>query len=521
MRRIFSILTALALCACNGAEQRDINPNQPADAGIDTPSNDWDDDYDRDYDDDGVDNYVDNCYYTYNPEQTDTDYDLTGDACDEYTSAQNSEANLSRDAYGRCVVEVPYELRDTNRISSQYPNGEPLESGTVTAVIDCCTGDWDCENSSNGPKCVPDSSLSQAMGGIMINTCQPCIQGAPIEGDLGCGAGQECMWGVDSLFTDWQIEQKLSLYGSFAGDPYQNKFWCETTDADLDGVHVSWDCDDNDPNVRAPANGGTCEDTYSQVPECTADADCPAIPSYCLDEKNIFISRGNNGWCDNNGSCDYEGLNYPCDRGELPAPTCTDGILKSAQPGTGYCDDHNQNLGAMCNWDFTYERCEHGCNAAGNACVVVEQWDIDFHWSKNPSQLCDYASGDCSEVPFQFPENWEPNAELMIACIDADGIIQTQDFFNGLNVVDYNAIFFNKTTPEGVYLIGCYVTLTQCDGVHSCWDGLSNVVDQTGFSVGYRSYGVIEYSVNRGPTIRTSVIFMGDLLSWWIPLNEN
>ena len=243
------------LTACSGQE---------AELEIcDGVDNDCDGIVDDDCDQDGVPSNEDNCPEVYNPEQTDTDGDGKGDACDE---------------------------DDDNDGTPDEEDCEPQDNSVCPGCLEVCDGkDNDCDGSideglcDDGNPCTTDACTLTGECEFLPNT-NPCD-----DGDV-CSVGDACSEGVCQSGTAEACDdnepctidscspttgcQNVAVTGPCEdGDP------CNAGDTCLDGTCISGTelkCDDGNPCTADECGpDGTC--TFTAFNPCDDGDPVPAI----------------------------------------------------------------------------------------------------------------------------------------------------------------------------------------------------------------------------------------------------
>ena len=273
-----------------------------------------------DLDGDGVPNEEDNCPDDANADQTDTDGDGIGDACDVV------ERPGSCDTSDDCALTEVCVGGSCDEVScggdADCP-GDALCVGTRCRNAPPCEGDADCADVlgvCEGGQCQPGCQTNEECGGTRLTECiaGECL--ATCTGDGSCGEGELCDGGVCV-----PVEcEGTGLEGCPEGQRCDGAGRCEpytACDDDLDCIEGEF-CDD-----------GICE----PLEPCLSDLNCGSgeicEAGYCLPVDA----------CDDDSACDEDsvcigGLCVPrlcrgdvdCEAGQI----CEEGACAEAPEGT-------------------------------------------------------------------------------------------------------------------------------------------------------------------------------------------
>ena len=341
-----------------------------------------------DADGDGVTDGFDNCRTAFNPDQSDLDYDLLGDACDPMPDFDGDWVANGAD----------------NCEWSANPLQTDQDNDAVGDACDNCVGaanpaqrdtDWD----GLGDAC--DDSDADADG--VVDASDNCIHlanGAQLDGD-GDGVGDACDNCPSTENAD-QLDSDLDGLGE-ACDAW--------TDIDGDLVH---DSDDNCPDV---ANGDQSDLDGDGVGD--ACDNCPETTN--TDQSDLDLDWEGDA-CESAGDTDADGWPDAADNcPEYPTADQLDGDLDGAGDA---CDN--------CATAANFSQSDVDCDGIGDVCDPDSTADRDADGVPDAEDLCpDWydpanADGDADGIG-DVCDNCPSDVNVDQADGDADGVGDTCD----------------------------------------------------------------------------------------------
>ena len=339
-----------------------------------------------DNDDDGVCNVDDNCVDVSNVDQSNTDGDAFGDACDVCPGdAMNDE-----DGDGVCGDVDPCPLDPNPACGITCEPGFELV-GTVCVDIDeCAQGSDDCH---------ADATCTNTVGSF---TCA-CDAGYTGDG-VTCTDIDECSLGTDSCDVNATCENNLGSYTcacntGYTGDGFtcEPSSACPTGDDDDDGV-----CNDVD---NCPLTSNPDQEDYNNNGEGDLCDDCPFGYSHtdpdadydgdgvldCFDECAYDVTKVDSGICgcgvpdEDSDSDGYYNCQEPCfddpDKQHRGLCGCgvpedhgdddEDGIMNCLDQCEGYDDNADADEGGL------PDACDP-CPDGGCAPVIPDTFYAEF-----------------------------------------------------------------------------------------------------------------------------------------------
>ena len=342
---------------CNDNCMSAYNPDQ-----TDVDSDLIGDACDSDNDNDSVDNAVDNCPLTYNPDQLDTNENGVGDACD-YGAAEICDG---RDNNGNGFVDEDMTEKFGSNVGQCQYGFKQCVNGTwnvtvpsVDPVSETCNGlDDDCSGGAdNGFGLgVPCTSATNSCGDTQDGTIEcdtgystKCSASAPPEREVwgnACSSSANSCGDTNSGSTDCSGECSASR-------PAERAFW----------------------NVECTSAANSCGDTSSGITDCegACSAERPAERTAwhqsCLSEANS-CGDTQEGLTDCNGRCTAE---TPAERSAWSLEcTSTSNSCGDTSSGITGCD-------GLCNAETPREREGYNasCTSEQNQCGQSSNGTID------------------------------------------------------------------------------------------------------------------------------------------------
>lgn len=300
-----------------------------------------------DTDNDEVDDAVDNCPVTHNPDQTDTDSDGRGDACDP---------DKDNDGVPDLGGVLPCPINDTCPVLIQVCEADPSR---------LCVEDANCDGDVPGSGVCVDGALCS----LGLNSCATDAEcTAAAQADTCTAQIGRCTWGGGECSSDGDcalLQDLCTKYCTTSGVPCD-----DAGDCTLAG------CNDNCPLVKNPDQLNNDGDGFGNLCD-----NCPdlASASQANQDGDLFGDD-----CDD----DDDGDGYP-EEGSLPV--CS--VVNSELPPPGDCLDNCPGL-------HNAHQLDHDSDFVGNVCdncltmFNQDQANPDGDAHGNACDNCNFVSND-------------------------------------------------------------------------------------------------------------------------------